>query len=163
MRDNESAATHRDYEEGIASSNNVIKDPIRAKTKGREKEHTKLRHQQSNGPSEPHRKRCRICNELGHNRATCKKRQILKEPTLETSSIHEPHLNDTSFSQLSASAAGLDDHTNFSQSFNTNQISLSQENFRGPMFCMGESSQQQKYPFSFQMDNDLPFINSPDH
>ena len=56
LRDTDNVSSNREYEEENASTKNIIKDPVRAKTKGGEKEQNKLWHQQNNGPKEALRK-----------------------------------------------------------------------------------------------------------
>lgn len=66
--------TNTGFDEAHAVTRNIIRNPIVVKTKGMERENARARSQPRQGPergSGAKQRRCRVCNEVGHNRANC--------------------------------------------------------------------------------------------
>ena len=61
------------FNEEIAATHNSTRDPKIVEAKGREKESNRSTIHKQDTKSNRKQKRCRTCDELGHNRVTCKK------------------------------------------------------------------------------------------
>lgn len=63
------------FDEEVAARHDNVRDPaVNNKTKGKEKDDTQSKNTKDARQATGKRKRCGICNELGHNRETCKKK-----------------------------------------------------------------------------------------
>ena len=97
------------FQSEVAWASNIIRDPIKVKIKGREKEATTTRKTNDVTNTEVRCMRCKLCNELGHKKATCWRENGDSSTHNTDCSTQTAPLTQTHYSQFSTLTMGGDD------------------------------------------------------